>query len=306
MDGDTVYGEGTFDIDTESLTEPTLPTIEGYDVLGWEDYTLPFESREAWEDGHVLTIHLNKSLHTYTATFVDGETVLYEKGFTIEDIDTFEAPPVPEKEGFTGAWEPFTLTAADITIRVIWTPVQGEDTKAPDDTTDTDVPPVDPGDQNGNWLWWLLIALLLLIVIALIVIFFILKNKKDDDHNDPEPPAPVVVAEPEPTPEPEPVVEPEPTPVVVEAEPAVVKVTYLSATSRAVINLCDLDARFEDGDTVNLETLKEMKLVSKKEKRLKVLGSGTITKALTVEADYFSGSAADKIRAAGGTPVQKN
>ena len=72
-----------------------------------------------------------------------------------------------------------------------------------------------------------------------------------------------------------------------------------------IVNLDVLNACFKDGDTVTLEILQEMKLVSSKEKKLKILSNGTLTKALTVEADFFSAHAAENICAAGGKAIQK-
>ena len=72
------------------------------------------------------------------------------------------------------------------------------------------------------------------------------------------------------------------------------------ATNYAIINVCDLDKRFNDGDTVNLETLMAAGLIKKSLDGLKVLGNGEITKKLTVEAAIFSARAKEKIEAVGG------
>ena len=72
------------------------------------------------------------------------------------------------------------------------------------------------------------------------------------------------------------------------------------ATQYAIVNVSDLDKRFNDGDTVNLETLMAAGLIKKSLDGLKVLGNGEITKKLTVEAAIFSASAKEKIEAVGG------
>ncbi len=295
MDGDREIGRVAFDVTTLQLTPPALPDYPGYEVA-WGTYTLPAYTTQVPSD---ITVSLNKTPITYTITFVDGDAILYAIEFTVEDMDSFVTPPVPERAGYTGAWEDFTLTASNMTVKVVWTPVAGEDTPTPDGGDSTDTPDADDSADFG-WILWLIIGILIVAIVALLVIFLVLKNKNDDDDDDDNDPTPIVIVA---EPEAEPVVEPEP--VTKAYEPVVVKATYLGATSRAVINLCDLDSRFADGDVVTLALLQEMKLVSKKEKRLKILGAGTITKALTVEADYFSGAAAEKIRAAGGTPVYK-
>ena len=72
------------------------------------------------------------------------------------------------------------------------------------------------------------------------------------------------------------------------------------ATHYAIVNVSDLDKRFNDGDTVNLETLMAAGMIKKSLDGLKVLGNGEITKKLTVEAAIFSASAKEKIEAVGG------
>ena len=67
----------------------------------------------------------------------------------------------------------------------------------------------------------------------------------------------------------------------------------------AVINV-DLLDKFNDGDTVSIETLVERGIVKKELCGLKVLGRGEITKKLTVKAKVFSASAKEQIEAAGG------
>jgi large subunit ribosomal protein L15 len=68
----------------------------------------------------------------------------------------------------------------------------------------------------------------------------------------------------------------------------------------AVVNLDTLAEVFEAGSSVTPELLRERGLVRKTGVRIKVLGRGDITKKLTVQAHKFSGTAAEKIAAAGG------
>ena len=72
------------------------------------------------------------------------------------------------------------------------------------------------------------------------------------------------------------------------------------ATNYAIVNVATLNNKFEDGETVNLETLKAKGIVKKPLDGLKVLGNGEISKKLTVEAKVFSATAKEKIEAAGG------
>lgn len=71
------------------------------------------------------------------------------------------------------------------------------------------------------------------------------------------------------------------------------------AKEYAIVNVSALN-RFEDGETVNLDKLMEAGIVRKPLDGLKVLGNGEISKKLTVEAAIFSGTAKEKIEAAGG------
>ena len=67
------------------------------------------------------------------------------------------------------------------------------------------------------------------------------------------------------------------------------------------VNIADLEARFEKGDSVTLETLHAHGLCTKKDIPVKVLAKGEITKPLTVHAHKFSAAAREAIEAAGGT-----
>jgi large subunit ribosomal protein L15 len=66
----------------------------------------------------------------------------------------------------------------------------------------------------------------------------------------------------------------------------------------AIVNLRDL-AKLE-GDSFTVDRLVELGVVGKLGDGLKVLGTGELTRAITVEAHVFSKSAADKIQKAGG------
>jgi len=70
-------------------------------------------------------------------------------------------------------------------------------------------------------------------------------------------------------------------------------------TRFAIINLDDLN-RFNDGDVVSLELLKEKGIIKKELSGLKVLGSGELSKKLTIKANRFSSKAVSKIESAGG------
>lgn len=66
----------------------------------------------------------------------------------------------------------------------------------------------------------------------------------------------------------------------------------------ATINVEDLNI-FEEGTLVTPALLKEVGLVKKQLDGIKVLGNGTLTKKLTVQAHKFSKSAVEKIEESG-------
>ena len=71
------------------------------------------------------------------------------------------------------------------------------------------------------------------------------------------------------------------------------------AKKYAEVNVQDLN-KFEDGAVVDLEALVQAGLVKQVKDGVKVLGNGELAKKLTVKADKFSKSAAEKIEKAGG------
>lgn len=72
------------------------------------------------------------------------------------------------------------------------------------------------------------------------------------------------------------------------------------AKEYSIINISDLEI-FENGTVVTKELLLEKGLLSKVENYgVKVLGNGALTKSLTVQAQKFTKSAAEKIEQAGG------
>lgn len=68
---------------------------------------------------------------------------------------------------------------------------------------------------------------------------------------------------------------------------------------RAVVNLTQLDA-FPAGSEVTPELLAQRGMVRGKDRLVKILGDGTLSKSLTVKAHGFSAHAREKIEACGG------
>jgi large subunit ribosomal protein L15 len=71
-----------------------------------------------------------------------------------------------------------------------------------------------------------------------------------------------------------------------------------------VFNLSDIEVRYENGETVNRESLVVKGLLKKVDAPIKILGDGALTKKLTVDVDKVSASAKEKIEKVGGSVVQ--
>lgn len=67
------------------------------------------------------------------------------------------------------------------------------------------------------------------------------------------------------------------------------------------VNLYTLEARFNDGEEVTIETLLEKGVIKKVNDGVKILANGELTKKLNVKVTAFSAAAKEKIEALGGT-----
>ena len=71
-------------------------------------------------------------------------------------------------------------------------------------------------------------------------------------------------------------------------------------TEYSVVNVGALEAAFESGAHVTPQALREAGLIRHLRYPVKILGEGTLSKKLTVDAVKYSKSAVEKIQAAGG------
>ena len=67
-----------------------------------------------------------------------------------------------------------------------------------------------------------------------------------------------------------------------------------------VVNLTEINEKYDDGETVSLETLKDKNIVKKNDQYVKLLGNGDVTKKFEVTLRKVSASAKEKIEKAGG------
>ena len=76
--------------------------------------------------------------------------------------------------------------------------------------------------------------------------------------------------------------------------------TNIFAKEYAIVNVVDLN-RFEDGAEVNPVSLIEIGLIKNVRDGIRILGTGSLERKLTVQAHGFTKTAAEKIQTAGGT-----
>jgi len=75
------------------------------------------------------------------------------------------------------------------------------------------------------------------------------------------------------------------------------------ARTVAVVNVGDLEKRFDAGAEVTIDALKARNLAKGRYDLLKILGNGQLTKQLKISAHRFSRSALEKIQQAGGEAI---
>lgn len=99
-----------FTVETDEITPPSVPDKTGYTGV-WESYTLGMEN---------ITVNAIYSTITYTATFVADGVTVGTRDFTVE-TQWINPPSIPDKTGYVGIWENYTLIADDITVNAIYT-----------------------------------------------------------------------------------------------------------------------------------------------------------------------------------------
>ncbi|MBI5810573.1 MAG: 50S ribosomal protein L15 [Deltaproteobacteria bacterium] len=77
--------------------------------------------------------------------------------------------------------------------------------------------------------------------------------------------------------------------------------TNISRVKYRIVNVGDIAGAFKAGETIDAAALTASGLVKGSKGPLKVLGDGDVFIAINIKADKFSRSAAEKIKAAGGT-----
>ncbi len=79
---------------------------------------------------------------------------------------------------------------------------------------------------------------------------------------------------------------------------------FKSRVKPSVVNLSQIETKYNAGEAVNRETLIAKKIITGKAKVIKILATGKLTKAVTVEGCELSVSAKAKVEQAGGKVVE--
>ena len=114
-----VFGELLCTVDNvpgEAFVQPRRPEREGYTFAGWSPKPPAVAPAEA------LTFNAVFTPNAYIATLLVDGAVYQEIEYTYGQ-KSIELPDVPKKDGYTGAWEPYTLPVGGVTIRAIYTPI---------------------------------------------------------------------------------------------------------------------------------------------------------------------------------------
>lgn len=69
----------------------------------------------------------------------------------------------------------------------------------------------------------------------------------------------------------------------------------------SIVNLLDIENKFNEGDEVNAESLFNHNLIKKKSSNVKILGNGNLKKSLKIKVHAVTKSAEEKIKKSGST-----
>ena len=101
----------------EPFILPRLPSVDGYTFKGWNPKPPQIAPAEA------LSFNAVFEGNTYIATLLVDGAVYAQIPYTYGQ-KSIDLPKVPEKPGYTGAWEPYALVLGGVTIRAIYTPIE--------------------------------------------------------------------------------------------------------------------------------------------------------------------------------------
>ena len=122
--------------------DPTKADENGYSYtfIGWYygDKKWDFEKDTITENLELVSKY-ETSLIVYRVTFRASGRRVAEMTYTVEDRE-IEEPEVPEKSGYVGKWEEYTLTTGNITVNAVYTKIEDLPPETSEKPEDSEVP----------------------------------------------------------------------------------------------------------------------------------------------------------------------
>ena len=127
----------------EKAEQPTNPAgyegEDGYNYVfdGWfvKGTDTAYDFNAVVNGDVTLVAHYSKGTAVeYTATFVADGTTVGTVTYTVENMEV-EAPAVPNKGGYTGAWEAYELAIGGVTVNAVYAAIEYTATFVAEGTT---------------------------------------------------------------------------------------------------------------------------------------------------------------------------
>ncbi len=110
--------EGTYTYTVESknsFTAPAFPVKNYYHETDWPAFVLDFSDN--------LVVNAVYTPIEYTVTF-KGHNFEEVRTYTVENIGSFAAPSVPQRDHYTASWQSFGLHYENILVEAVYTPIE--------------------------------------------------------------------------------------------------------------------------------------------------------------------------------------
>ena len=96
---------------------------DGYTFDGWYNGEIKVDKIEKGTYGD-LSLKAKWTPIVYTATFMADNDIIGTSTYTVEDSKIKNIPVVPDRYGYDGKWEDYSIVSNDITINAVYTPKQ--------------------------------------------------------------------------------------------------------------------------------------------------------------------------------------
>lgn len=126
--------KNTKDTVNDNVTSYTIETSDiilkpleksGYDFLGWYKGNEKISSINKGTTGDII-LEAKWSPKIYSASFYADNVFVGKSTFTVEDNEIKDIPQIPQKKGYVGTWSSYSLSACDLEINAVYTPVEYE------------------------------------------------------------------------------------------------------------------------------------------------------------------------------------